>query len=340
MLLLERISTLGATAIEVLALMRGSAVNQDGASNGLTAPNGPSQQRVISQALASAGLSPSQVDAIEGHGTGTTLGDPVEAQALAATYGRHRSEERPLWLGSVKSNIGHTVAAAGVAGVIKMVMAMRNGVLPKTLHIDEPSPNVDWSAGTISLLSEERTWPSNGDPRRAGVSSFGISGTNAHLILEQAPQGGGVSDGGWVSGPISEGGRAAGSSTAVDDDRRVSRGDDLGDAESAGARSVVPWVLSAKSEPALRAQALRLLEHVDGDAGLGLRDVGYLAGRALSRSSTARWCWAATERRCWELCKRSPTVNLGGAWCKPCADGPGLWPFSSPARAPSAGHGS
>ena len=281
LLLLERISDARRNGHEVLALVRGSAVNQDGASNGLTAPNGPSQQRVISQALASAGLSPSQVDAIEGHGTGTTLGDPVEAQALAATYGRHRSKERPLWLGSVKSNIGHTVAAAGVAGVIKMVMSMRNGVLPKTLHIDEPSPNVDWSAGTISLLSEERTWPSNGDPRRAGVSSFGISGTNAHLILEQAPREGEVADGGWASGLPPDGAPGAGSSPVVDGDHRVSRGDGPTETEGVISESVVPWALSAKSEPALRAQAQRLLEHVNGDAGLRLQDVGYsLAGRS------------------------------------------------------------
>jgi polyketide synthase 12 len=247
MLVLERLSDAEANGHSVLAMIRGSAVNQDGASNGLTAPNGPSQERVIRQALANARLTPQEVDAVEAHGTGTVLGDPIEAGALLAAYGQERP--RPLKLGSLKSNLGHSLAAAGVGGVIKMTMAMREGVLPKTLHVDAPSSNVDWSRGAVELLSEAEPWVANGDARRAAVSSFGVSGTNAHLILEQAPERKPDEPGGEGGAPASApGGPLPGQ---------------------------VPLVLSAKSKQALSEMATRLGAQLESDPELDPLDVAY-----------------------------------------------------------------
>ncbi|QIS20457.1 type I polyketide synthase [Nocardia terpenica] len=242
LLVLERLSDAVAHGRRVLAVLRGSAVNQDGASNGLTAPNGPAQQRVIRAALADARLSVADVDVVEGHGTGTKLGDPIEAQALLATYGQDRPDDRPLWLGSVKSNVGHTQGAAGAVSVIKLVEAMRHGVLPPTLHVDEPSPFVDWESGAVSLLTESRPWVREERPRRAGVSSFGISGTNAHIILEEPTV----------------------------DEARIDESD-----EATNTSGDVLWPISAGTEQGLRNQARRLRAHLLDHPRSGLADIGF-----------------------------------------------------------------
>ncbi|MFI0255376.1 type I polyketide synthase [Streptomyces sp. NPDC017102] len=245
-LVLERLSDAHRNNHPVLAIIRGSAINQDGASSGLTAPNGPAQQRVIEQALTNARLTPADIDAVEAHGTGTTLGDPIEAQALLATYGQHHPTHRPLYLGSIKSNIGHTQAASGIAGLIKMVMAIHHAHLPRTLHIDQPTPHADWTHGNITLLTNDQPWPTTHQPRRAAISSFGVSGTNAHLILEQAPPA---------------------PTPTEDTDGTHDTGDDRD--------AVLPLPVSARTEEALRDRARGLLAHLAEHPGERTRDLAW-----------------------------------------------------------------
>src|ERR1700722_13986717 len=256
----ERLSDARRNGHHVLAVIRGSAVNQDGASNGLTAPNGPAQQRVIHAALAAAGLRAAEVDIVEAHGSGTTLGDPIEAQALLEAYGQERPEDRPLWLGSIKSNFGHPQAAAGVAGIIKMVLALQHQRLPQTLHAEEPSPHIDWSAGDVRLLTEAIPWSTDGQPRRAGVSAFGIGGTNARIILEEAP----------APGPAGAGEDAEEAEEA--EAANASAGDLPVPVLAAG---LVPWVVSGRTPAGLAAQAGRLAAHLAAFPGLDPADVAW-----------------------------------------------------------------
>ncbi|MCK9878437.1 SDR family NAD(P)-dependent oxidoreductase [Frankia sp. Ag45/Mut15] len=272
-LVLARLSTARQAGHPILALIRGSAVNSDGASNGLTAPNGRSQQRVVRRALAAAGLTPDDVDVVEAHGTGTPLGDPIEATALLAAYGRDRPADRPLWLGSVKSNVGHAQAASGVVGVIKMILAMRHGRLPKTLHVTSPTPHVDWSSGAVRLLTANTGWPAADRPRRAGVSSFGISGTNAHAILEQAP--------------------APAADTATGSARTTATPDPADSAGPDPAAQVVPWLVSGRGEAALAAQARRL--RIQVEAGAAGATPGATPGPALARPRDTGHALATTR---------------------------------------------
>ncbi|MFG2385396.1 type I polyketide synthase [Streptomyces avermitilis] len=265
-LVLERLSDARRAGHPVLAVVRETGINQDGASNGLTAPSGPAQRRLILRTLDNAGLATADIDVVEAHGTGTKLGDPIEARALLATYGQDRPADRPLWLGSIKSNIGHTQYAAGVSGVIKTVMALRHGVMPKTLHVDEPTPHVDWSSGAVRLLTENRPWPGHGRPRRAAVSSFGVSGTNAHLILEQAPEAAGATD-----------------TDTERDTETVSATVSATEEHGAVATPpLIPWAISGRGEAALRAQAQRLLDRLSERPDLDPLDVGLALARTRS----------------------------------------------------------
>ncbi len=271
LVVLERLSEAQRRGHPVLAVVRGSAVNQDGASNGLAAPNGPSQERAIREALANAGLSAADIDVVEAHGTGTMLGDPIEAQALLATYGQQRGAG-PLLLGSVKSNIGHAQAASGVGGVIKLVMALGNELLPRTLHAEERSPHIDWSAGEVELLAEAVPWPATARPRRGAVSSFGVSGTNAHMIVEESPPAG-VDEPSSVD--VEERPRAGARRLSAADGEQAATSDPPRQETESAPPPTLPLLVSARSEPALREQAQRLVSHLRLRPELELRDVAY-----------------------------------------------------------------
>ncbi|CAM5697500.1 putative protein OS=Streptomyces griseorubiginosus OX=67304 GN=AQJ54_20055 PE=4 SV=1 [Streptomyces griseorubiginosus] len=309
MLLLERLSDARRHGHRVLAVVRGTAVNQDGASNGLTAPSGPAQQRVIRQALTDAGLAPDDVDVVEAHGTGTRLGDPIEVDALLATYGKDRPAGRPLWLGSVKSNLGHTQAAAGVAGVIKTVLALRHGRLPRTLHAEPPTPHVDWTTAGIRLLHAEQPWPDTHRPRRAAVSSFGISGTNAHVVLEEAEP-----------TPVGEAPSTAASASP----------------------STLPWLLSARSPAALRGQAARLAAHVTERPGARPADLAWSTAATRARMPHRAVVVAAGREDLLAGLRAVAAGAPGSGVVRGEATEHPLLPSCSPGRAPSTSvwHGS
>ncbi|MGW3117804.1 type I polyketide synthase [Streptomyces sp. NPDC001107] len=300
LVLLERLSDARRHGHPVLAVLRGSAVNSDGASNGLTAPNGQAQQRLITRALADAGLRPEDVDAVEAHGTGTTLGDPLEARALLATYGQGRPEDRPpLWLGSVKSNLGHTQAAAGVAGVIKMVQALHHEELPRSLHAQTPTPHVDWSTGRVRLLTEARPWPATDSRlRRAGVSAFGIGGTNAHVILEEPKRSAESATIGRRS-PAGTSWLVAPPLSASFDRGDPHRGEAAHESSplplQGAAEPPMPWLLSGADEAALRAQARRLADHLTARPDLSAADVG--VSLAVSRTALAHRAMVPADDR-------------------------------------------